>query len=111
MAYSSSRAFSAGRATPTRSVFSSAAAAASIHHGVPLQEGKKRRLPPRPGFVEGQSSMVVRIVVAWIMGALLALGGFDHVIVATLEQVFGTRFAPAISCGFVRGNFDLPAPG
>jgi formate/nitrite transporter FocA (FNT family) len=40
-------------------------------------------------FVEGQESMLVRAVVAWIAGALLALGSFNHVIVATLEPIFG----------------------
>jgi formate/nitrite transporter FocA (FNT family) len=55
--------------------------------------------------------MVVRIVVAWIMGALLALGGFDHVIVATLELVFGIRFGADISWWFVAGNFGLAAAG
>ena len=42
-------------------------------------------------FVEGQESMLVRVVVAWIAGALLALGSFDHVIVMTIELIFGYR--------------------
>ncbi len=62
-------------------------------------------------FVEGQARMGVRIVVAWIAGALLALGGFDHVIVATLELVYGIRFGAAIPWHFVVGNFFLAAAG
>src|SRR3954449_6924711 len=43
-------------------------------------------------FVEGQSSMLVRIVVSWIAGFILALGSFNHVIVVTLELIFGYRY-------------------
>ncbi|MGZ4351956.1 MAG: hypothetical protein ACXVZ4_00300 [Gaiellaceae bacterium] len=62
-------------------------------------------------FVEGQSRMGVRVVVAWIAGALLALGGFDHVIVATLELVYAIRFGAGIPWDFVVGNFFLAAAG
>jgi formate/nitrite transporter FocA (FNT family) len=62
-------------------------------------------------FVEGQESMGVRIVVAWIAGSILALGSFDHVIVVTVELVFGIRFGDAIPWSFVVGNFGLAALG
>jgi formate/nitrite transporter FocA (FNT family) len=62
-------------------------------------------------FVEGSDSMVVRIVVAWIAAAVLALGSFDHVIVATLELVFGLRFGAHIPTLFVVGNLGLAAAG
>ena len=62
-------------------------------------------------FVEGNDSMLVRIVVAWIAGAILALGGFNHVIVITLELVFGLRYGAHIPEGFIVGNFFLAALG
>ena len=62
-------------------------------------------------FVEGSDSMVVRIVVAWIAAAVLALGAFDHVIVATLELVFGLRFGAHVPTLFVVGNIGLAAAG
>jgi formate/nitrite transporter FocA (FNT family) len=44
-------------------------------------------------FVEGAAdSGGVRIVMAWITGALIALGTFNHAIVSTIELVFGMRF-------------------
>jgi formate/nitrite transporter FocA (FNT family) len=62
-------------------------------------------------FVEGQLSMLVRVVVAWIAGALLALGGFNHVIVITLEVIFGYRFGAHFGWTFIVGNFFLAAAG
>ena len=62
-------------------------------------------------FVEGQESMLVRVVVAWMAGALLALGSFNHVIVATLELIFGYRFGAHFASTFILGNFFLAAAG
>ena len=62
-------------------------------------------------FVEGQQSMLVRVAVAWIAGALLALGSFDHVIVVTLELIFGYRFGAHVAWTFILGNFFLAAAG
>jgi formate-nitrite transporter family protein len=62
-------------------------------------------------FVEGQESMVVRVVVAWVAGALLALGSFNHVIVVTLELIFGYRFGADFAWTFILGNFLLAAAG
>jgi formate/nitrite transporter FocA (FNT family) len=62
-------------------------------------------------FVEGQASMLVRVVVAWVAGALLALGSFNHVIVVTLELVFGYRFGAHFAWTFILGNFFLAAAG
>jgi formate/nitrite transporter FocA (FNT family) len=62
-------------------------------------------------FVEGQESMLVRVVVAWIAGALLALGSFNHVIVITLELIFGYRFGAHFAWTFILGNFFLAAAG
>ena len=62
-------------------------------------------------FVEGQTSMLVRVVVAWTTGMVLALGAFNHVIVVTLELVLGLRFGLHLSWWFVAGNFGLAAAG
>jgi formate-nitrite transporter family protein len=62
-------------------------------------------------FVEGQDSMVVRVIVAWIMGALLALGSLNHVIVVTLELVTGIRYGAHVPWSFVIENFFLAAAG
>jgi formate-nitrite transporter family protein len=62
-------------------------------------------------FVEGQASMLVRMVVAWVAGALLALGSFNHVIVITLELIFGYRFGAHFAWTFILGNFFLAAAG
>jgi formate-nitrite transporter family protein len=62
-------------------------------------------------FVEGQESMLVRVVVAWLAGALLALGSFNHVIVITLELIFGYRFGAHFAWTFILGNFLLAAAG
>jgi formate-nitrite transporter family protein len=47
-------------------------------------------------MIEGQHAMGVRISVAWIVGALLAIGQFNHVIVATLDEFFGIRLGASI---------------
>jgi formate-nitrite transporter family protein len=62
-------------------------------------------------FVEGQDSIGVRITVAWIAGAILALGSFNHVIVVTLELIFGKRFGADIPWSFVLENFFVAAAG
>jgi formate-nitrite transporter family protein len=62
-------------------------------------------------FVEGQVSMLVRVVIAWSAGAVLALGSFNHVIVITLELIFGYRFGAHFAWTFILGNFLLAAAG
>lgn len=62
-------------------------------------------------FVEGQEQMLVRVVVAWLAGTFLALGGFDHVIVATVELIVGLRFGAHVPVSFVVENFFLAAAG
>src|SRR5205085_5623885 len=62
-------------------------------------------------FVEGQTSMLTRAVVAWLAGVLLALGSFNHVIVVTLELIFGYRYGTHMHWSFVAGNFGLAAAG
>jgi formate/nitrite transporter FocA (FNT family) len=62
-------------------------------------------------FVEGAESMLVRIVIAWTAGALIALGYFNHVIVETIELVFGYRYGAHYPWTFILGNFGLAAAG
>jgi formate/nitrite transporter FocA (FNT family) len=62
-------------------------------------------------FVEGQESVGVRMATAWIAGAILALGSFNHVIVVTLELIFGIRFGADVPWSFVVENFFLAAAG
>jgi formate/nitrite transporter FocA (FNT family) len=62
-------------------------------------------------FIEGQTSVGVRITIGWIAGAILALGSFNHVIVVTLELIFGIRFGAHIPWSFVVENFALAAAG
>ena len=52
-------------------------------------------------MIEGVGTVGGRIVVAWIAGVLLALGSFNHVIVVTLELIFGLRFGADIGFGDV----------
>jgi formate/nitrite transporter FocA (FNT family) len=62
-------------------------------------------------FVEGQRSMGVRVTVAWISGAILALGTFNHAIVVTIEQIYGIRYGAPIPWTFVLENFFVAAGG
>jgi formate/nitrite transporter FocA (FNT family) len=62
-------------------------------------------------FIEGQASMMVRVVVAWVTGFLLALGSLNHVIVVTLELIFGYRYGAHYSWVFIVQNFFLAAAG
>jgi formate/nitrite transporter FocA (FNT family) len=62
-------------------------------------------------FVEGQATMMPRVVVAWLCGSLLALGSFNHVIVVTIELIFGYRYGAHYPWIFILGNFALAAAG
>ena len=62
-------------------------------------------------FVEGQESMLVRVVIGWSMGVLIVLGYFDHVIVETLALVLGLRLGAPVPAGFVVWNFFLATAG
>lgn len=62
-------------------------------------------------FVEGQATMFPRMVIAWTCGSILALGHFNHVIVITLELIFGYRYGAHFDWAFIPGNFALAAAG
>jgi formate/nitrite transporter FocA (FNT family) len=62
-------------------------------------------------LVEGAESMMVRIVTAWTVGALLALGTLNHVIVVTLELIAGIRYGADVGYGDVAANAGIAAAG
>ncbi|MGI8804009.1 MAG: formate/nitrite transporter family protein [Solirubrobacteraceae bacterium] len=63
-------------------------------------------------LIEGSRTPGGRVLVAWIAGGLLALGSFDHVIVVTLEMIFGIRFgAPGVDWLAVAQNFGIAVAG
>jgi formate/nitrite transporter FocA (FNT family) len=62
-------------------------------------------------FVEGHDSVGIRLTVAWVTGSFLALAHLNHVIVVTIELIFGIRFGAHIPWSFVVGNFFLAAAG
>jgi formate-nitrite transporter family protein len=62
-------------------------------------------------FVEGSETMGGRILLAWIVGSLLALGSFNHVIVATIELLFATRYGGHVGWGHLFGNFGIAFAG
>jgi formate/nitrite transporter FocA (FNT family) len=62
-------------------------------------------------FIEGQATMLPRIIVAWIVGFILALGTLNHVIVITLELVFGYRYGAHYDWTFIATNFLIAAAG
>jgi formate/nitrite transporter FocA (FNT family) len=63
-------------------------------------------------FVEGAApSIGVRIATAWIVGALVALGAFNHAIVSTVELVFGMRYGAGVSTGQLLANLGLAVAG
>jgi formate/nitrite transporter FocA (FNT family) len=62
-------------------------------------------------LIEGSATPGLRVLVAWIGGALLALASFDHVIVVTLEMIFGIRFGAPISWLDILQNLGLAIAG
>jgi formate-nitrite transporter family protein len=63
-------------------------------------------------FVEGAAdSMAVRLVMAWIVGAVVALGTFNHAIVSTIEIVFGMRYGLDPGYGDLFRNLGLAVAG
>ena len=63
-------------------------------------------------FVEGAAeSMGIRILMSWIVGALIVLGTFNHAIVSTIEIVFGLRYGADVSIGDLFSNLGLAVGG
>ena len=63
-------------------------------------------------FVEGAAETGgVRIVMSWVVGALIVLGGFNHAIVSTIEMLFGIRYGAGVSTGDLFSNLGLAVGG
>ena len=62
-------------------------------------------------MVEGVGTVGGRIVIAWIAGTVLALASLNHVIVVTLELIFGMRLGTTISFEDTAMNFVIAAAG
>jgi len=62
-------------------------------------------------MIEGVGTVGGRIIVAWIAGTLLALASLNHVIVVTLELIFGMRLGTTISLEDTSMNFLIAAAG
>jgi formate/nitrite transporter FocA (FNT family) len=62
-------------------------------------------------MVEGVGTVGGRIVVAWVAGTLLAMASLNHVIVVTLELIFGMRLGTTISLEDPAVNFVVAAAG
>ena len=62
-------------------------------------------------LVEGVGSIGGRVICAWIGGVLLTLGSFNHVIVVTLELIFGIRAGADVGALDVLQNFGIAAAG
>ena len=62
-------------------------------------------------LVEGVGSIGGRVICAWIGGVLLTLGSFNHVIVVTLELIFGIRAGADVGALDVVQNFGIAAAG
>jgi formate/nitrite transporter FocA (FNT family) len=59
-------------------------------------------------FVEGAADSIgVRIVMGWLVGALLVLGGFNHAIVSTIELFYGIRFGADVGYDQLAANLAL----
>lgn len=63
-------------------------------------------------FVEGSAdSLGVGIVMSWIVGSLLALGGFNHAIVGALELFYGLRLDAGIGWDQLLSNLGIAIVG
>jgi formate/nitrite transporter FocA (FNT family) len=62
-------------------------------------------------LVEGVGSIGGRVICAWIGGVLLTLGSFNHVIVVTLELIFGLFAGADIGALDVVQNFGIAVAG
>jgi formate/nitrite transporter FocA (FNT family) len=62
-------------------------------------------------IVEGVEALGVKVFTAWLVGFLLALGVFNHVIVVTLELAMGIRYGAGVGVEDVVSNFFVAAAG
>ncbi len=62
-------------------------------------------------MIEGVGTVGGRIIIAWIAGTVLALASLNHVIVVTLELIFGMRLGTTISFEDTAMNFVIATAG
>ncbi len=62
-------------------------------------------------LIEAVGSIGGRILCAWIGGVLLTLGSFNHVVVVTLEMIFGMRMGADVGGLDVAQNFAIAVAG
>jgi formate/nitrite transporter FocA (FNT family) len=63
-------------------------------------------------FVEGAAgTMGTRIVMAWLVGSVIALGTFNHAIVSTIELIFGLRYDVGVSYADLFVNLGVSVAG
>jgi formate/nitrite transporter FocA (FNT family) len=63
-------------------------------------------------FVEGAAASTgVRIVMSWIVGAMIVLGTFNHAVVSTIEMVFGMRYGADVGIGALLASLGLSVGG
>ena len=62
-------------------------------------------------LVAGAESTGIRILVAWVVGALIVLGTLNHAIVSTIELFFGIRFGAEVTYGELLANLGVSAAG
>jgi len=62
-------------------------------------------------MIEGVGTVGGRIIIAWIAGTLLAVASLNHVIVVTLELIFGMRLGTTISLEDTGMNFIIAVAG
>ena len=55
--------------------------------------------------------MGVRIVMAWLVGAVIALGAFNHAIVSTIELVYGMRLGADVDTSQLLANLGIAVGG
>ena len=62
-------------------------------------------------FIEGAADMYIRVLAAWLAAVLLVLGSFDHVIVVSIELLFGKRFGAHVPWSFFFENLGVATAG
>jgi len=62
-------------------------------------------------LVEGIEHLGVNVFCAWLVGALLALGTFNHVIVVTLQYLMAIRYGADVGWEDAISNFGVAAIG
>jgi formate/nitrite transporter FocA (FNT family) len=71
----------------------------------------ERSWPFMSSMLEAVDRVVARALLAYLVGFLLALGPFDHVVVSTLHVLFGVWDSDAVGYTDLFTNIGLAAAG